>query len=186
MRCVPVLRRFCRPLWDQGLFAKFKPCNRSLSDMGHVGDFKNQLKVSPVAGAAGIPVSQGTKSPWESIKDPSGGPGYYYWNKETNETTPIGAPKPAHWVEVSSGEAADSPTYWWDPESNSTTALGAPKPHHSQITPAAHQQVQVKAQTSPTYSGAQRPSTFGGMMKTYVLLGVGVSLGSILVRMLLG
>ena len=33
-------------------------------------------------------------SPWQPVKDPAGSGQTYYWNKETNETTPLGAPKP--------------------------------------------------------------------------------------------
>ncbi|CAE8666568.1 unnamed protein product, partial [Polarella glacialis] len=67
------------------------------------------------------------------VKDASGQA--YWWNKQSNETTALGAPKPGpdRWQEVkdpSSGQA-----YWWNKETNQTTAIGAAKP--SSLAPAA-------------------------------------------------
>ena len=155
---------------------------RSFAEMGHSGDFKNQIKVAPAAAAGSTAISGNIigdpKSPWQPTKDPNGGPGVYYWNTDTNETTSVGAPKPAHWVEVHND---NNISYWWNPETNSTTAVGAPKPHHSQI--VAH-----TAGDTGGGLGAQQvgTSTFGGMMKTYVLLGVGVACGSMVVRAVFG
>jgi len=150
---------------------------RGFSDAGHSGDFRTQLR-APQAISSEIQanVKGDTKNPWELVKDPSGS-GNYYWNTATNETTPVNAPRPAHWVEVRSDISSGSLTYWWNPENNSTTALGAPKPHYTQITANP---------PLPGGSGTHAPLGTGGIMKTYFIVGIGVALGGILVRAVLG
>lgn len=105
------------------------------------------------------------KSPWVPVKDPNNSALVYYWNKETNETTAVGQPKPVHWVEIAD-PAGSSLTYWWNPDNNQTTALGEPKPTTSLAIPTQPQQ-QVYQQLPP--------QTLGGAMKTYFALGAGMS-----------
>lgn len=165
---------------------------RSFAEMGHAGDFRSPNQLAPAApmgstSLSGVVVGE-TKSPWQATKDPKGGPGVYYWNTLTNETTPVGVPKPAHWVEVKSDpSAANSQSYWWNPESNSTTQLGAPKPHYSLMTvQPSQQQQQHHHHHQQQVMGGEHHQTFGGMMKTYILLGVGVAVGGMAVRALFG
>lgn len=64
--------------------------------------------------------------PWTEARDAQGQS--YWWNKQTNETTAIGVPKPAwpdSWEEV---KDASGQSYWWNKQTNQTTAVGAPKP----------------------------------------------------------
>jgi hypothetical protein len=154
--------------------------HRAFADVGHAGDYKNQIQQqAPAASSSALAgtVIGNPKSPWVATKDPKGGAGLYYWNTETNETTPVGVPKPAHWVEVRSDKGGTSLSYWWNPENNATTAIGAPKPHYGQM---------MVASQSVGGVGDHQPMTFGGMMKTYVLLGVGVAFGGMAVRAILG
>eukprot|EP00811_Abedinium_folium_P008298 NODE_17667_length_932_cov_2.366460.p1 GENE.NODE_17667_length_932_cov_2.366460~~NODE_17667_length_932_cov_2.366460.p1 ORF type:complete len:254 (+),score=77.63 NODE_17667_length_932_cov_2.366460:84-845(+) len=72
---------------------------------------------------------------WKEVKDDKSGQSYW-WNKETNETTALGAPKPGRrdpWEAVT--DPSTGQIYWWNKETNQTTALGAPKP--SALAPAA-------------------------------------------------
>eukprot|EP00971_Amphidinium_carterae_P085471 1690913-Amphidinium_carterae.1 len=63
---------------------------------------------------------------WEEVSDKATSQ-RYWWNKRTNETTALGAPKPGPnpWQEV---KDASGQSYWWNKETNATTAVGAPKP----------------------------------------------------------
>lgn len=67
------------------------------------------------------------KDEWIAVPGPKDTNLIYYWNPKTNETTPLGSPKPRNWVEVKGPEGSGK-SYWWDPETNDTTPLGAPKP----------------------------------------------------------
>ena len=111
--------------------------------------------------------------PWKEVKDPKGSSLTYWWNPETNETTPLGSPRPAVWVEVKDPQGSEM-TYWWNPDTNQTTALGAPRPSS---VPASYSQSLF---TNP------QPVSFGQSMKLYLLTGFGVSMGFILIRLLLG
>lgn len=118
-----------------------------------------------------------TKSPWVAVQDPKGSPLSYYWNKDTNETTALGAPKPQFWAEVKDPNGSEL-TYWWNPDTDETTALGAPKP----MSTAAMQQYQQQQLQIPYNNQYQQqfqsppPQTFGSTIKTYFALGLGMSL----------
>ena len=119
-----------------------------------------------------------TKSPWVEQKDPAGSSLTYFWNTKTNETTPLGALRPQHWVEVRENPDSDL-TYWWNPETNQTTALGAPDP-------SKFQQSLQNVQYQPRFTVNQAPVTLWGSMKTYFILGIGLTLGMSAVRIILG
>lgn len=133
---------------------------------------------------------QSLKSPWIAVKDPNGSTQSYYWNQETNETTPLGAPRPRHWVEVNDPNGSLL-TYWWDPDTNQTTALGASKPgtgtnttalvnvNNTDSTPAPIQPFQA-------FQQVQQPMTLGNSMRMYFTLGVGMTVGAVIVRAILG
>ena len=107
------------------------------------------------------------QNPWVEQKDPNGSALTYFWNPETNETTPLGSAKPRHWIEVKDPNGSGL-TYWWDRETKVTTALGAPKPH-------------FLAEHSPTpvvtpFDINQPPQTLGSAMKSSFMWGAGISL----------
>lgn len=93
-----------------------------------------------------IPLSTVTDNPWKEQKDPNGSNMTYFWNSSTNEVTPLGSPRPRHWVSVE--DKATGGRYWWDPESNETTAINAPKPPL----------VSVRPNTSVTFPQPMPPS----------------------------
>ncbi|GAB5364977.1 hypothetical protein AAMO2058_001016700 [Amorphochlora amoebiformis] len=68
---------------------------------------------------------------WVAVKDNQSG-GIYWWNKDNNETTEVGAPKPVTfsirdpWVEVK--DEKSGMIYYWNQLTDETTALGEPKP----------------------------------------------------------
>jgi hypothetical protein len=103
------------------------------------------------------------KTPWVEVKDSQKSGLVYYWNRETNETTALGAPKPQHWVELRDPNGSEL-TYWWNPETNQTTSLGVPKPNTIQINSQFNQ-----------YQSISQPQSLGSRMKTYFALGIGVS-----------
>lgn len=116
-----------------------------------------------------------TENPWVEQSDPNGSGMRYYWNRQTNETTPLGYPKPIHWVEVDAPDGSGR-TYWWDPETNTTTPVGATKPSIYRDT-ALMTQAQPSVPTHYDPSQAPYPpQTLGSSMKTYFGLGVGMSL----------
>ena len=132
------------------------------------------LKRALVVKKVGAVPVEATKSPWVETKDPNGSNLTYYWNTETNETTPLGSTKPNHWIEVKSDEGL----YWWNPETEETTALGAPRP------PLFGQILQS---SSNNYNQLNPPpQTLGSSMKTYFLLGIGMTAGITLVRLAIG
>lgn len=112
------------------------------------------------------------KSAWVTQKDPKGTGLSYYWNTETNETTALGAPKPAEWLEV---QTEGGQSYFWNPETDETTALGAPKP------PSVAQVYSALPFTRP-----QQQQSLGGSMLTYLTLGFGMTIGMLAVRIALG
>ena len=132
------------------------------------------LKRAIVVKKVGAVPVETTKSPWVETKCPDGSNSTYYWNTETNETTPLGSAKPEHWIEVKSDEGL----YWWNPETEETTALGAPRP------PIFRQSLQ----NSSNYSNQFKPppQTLGSSMKTYFFLGIGMTAGITLVRLAIG
>ena len=111
------------------------------------------------------------KNPWTEVPDPKGSNLTYWWNKETNETTSVGEPRPHYWIEQKDPSGSNL-TYWWNPETNETTALGASRPSHSHIQP-------LHEPSSSSYS-------FGGMMLQGLTMGAGVSLAFVFVRFLFG
>jgi hypothetical protein len=117
-------------------------------------------------------------NPWTEVKDKKTAL-VYYWNPQTNETTPVGASKPRHWAEVKDPNGSEL-TYWWDPESNETTTLGAPKPS-SNAYPAAS-----TAAPPPFQNVVYQPQSFGSAIKTYFFLGAGLTCGIVLVRSIIG
>lgn len=131
-----------------------------------------------------VPVKQGTTiqqikhNPWQEVKDPNGGPLSYWWNPETNQTTPLGAPRPAIWIEQKDPSGNTDLTYWWNPESGETTPLGAEYPivpiHSQQITPG------------PTPFHRQPQTSVGGGMMQMVMLGFGFAAAFGVVRIFLG
>jgi hypothetical protein len=115
-------------------------------------------------------------NPWVRTKDPNGTDSYYYWNPLTNETTPLGSPKPQHWVEVK--DINTSSTYWWNVETNETTPLGAAKPSALPTT---------NAYSSPFVQSQQQPrQTLTSSMGSYFVMGFGMTLGIVMVRFFLG
>lgn len=94
--------------------------------------FARRVGAKPAA-ASNVPAP--AVDDWQEVPDNASGKSYW-WNKKTNETTPLGAPKPGPdpWEQVkdSSGQH-----YWWNKQTNQTTALGAPKPSAVQPPPEA-------------------------------------------------
>lgn len=134
------------------------------------------------------------KNPWIAQKDPAGSGLIYYWNTRTNETTALGAARPAHWIEVDD-PAGSSLTYWWNPETNETTALGAVKPTQaitgSEINtvirrPMPFGGIMHQQQQQQQAFQQQQPVSLGKSMSMYFTLGVGMTLGMVMVRMILG
>lgn len=129
-------------------------------------------------GSTGIVDNSKITNPWVECKDPAGSNQVYFWNKETNETTPLGSPRPSHWIAITDPNAYPNKpalTYWWNPETNQTTALGAPRPSS------------LPAQFTGNNTFYQStPQTLGQSMTSYFVIGVGVSLGFALVRVMLG
>ncbi len=120
---------------------------------------------------------QAVISPWVACPDPAGSQMMYYWNQETNETTPVGSSKPLNWVEVED-PAGSEKTYWWNPETNSTTALGEPRPPSSLTAYQQQKTMEYYRQQQMTYG---QPTTLGGAMKTYFMLGIGLTMGMAMV-----
>jgi hypothetical protein len=110
-------------------------------------------------------------NPWKEVKDPNGSNLTYWWNTETQQTTALGQPRPAHWVEVYDQDSKLS--YWWNPETNQTTALGAINPNSSNnfILMQPHQQM---------------PTSPGNYLLRLVALGFSLSFSMILVRVMFG
>eukprot|EP01041_Mallomonas_annulata_P007403 gene7403-15122_t len=107
---------------------------------------------------------------WMEVMDPKGSGKSYWWNKKTNETTVLGAPKPENWKELKDPAGSDL-TYWWNPETNATTALGQAPPYRELYKPVF-----------PINSSRYQPQSFGGVMMYSMALGFGVSLAFTFVR----
>lgn len=120
-----------------------------------------------------------SQNPWVAVQDPKGSSLVYYWNKETNETTALGAPKPPHWVSVKDPNGS-ALVYWWNPDTDETTALGAPKPTMAIQLQVQPQQLQVPP-AQQVYTEPPR-ETLGSAMKSYFALGVGMTLAFAMVR----
>jgi hypothetical protein len=138
---------------------------------------------------------QATESPWKKQPDPAGSGQFYYWNTETDETTPLNSPKPQHWVSVSDPNGSGA-SYWWNPETNETSSLGAEKPHMygglTQIptqTTVVVNQVRTdagfmrSAQHVQQYQQVQ-PQTLGRSMLSYAAWGAGLTFAIAFVRSL--
>lgn len=94
--------------------------------------FARRVGAKPAA-ASNVPAP--AVDDWQEVPDNASGKSYW-WNKKTNETTPVGAPKPGPdpWEQV---KDASGQHYWWNKQTNQTTALGAPKPSAVQPPPEA-------------------------------------------------
>ncbi len=115
--------------------------------------------------------AQSIENPWKEVKDKSSG-GKYYWNTRTNETTPIGAERPEHWIELDDPSGKSDLTYWWNPESKKTTSLGHQKPGSiSSIAPA------------PQYGTLQQQQPSGIMQ--CVVLGFSFTAAFLIIKVLL-
>lgn len=55
----------------------------------HIPDEKSRQQLAALAHNA---------NPWTRVMDPNGSGDAYWWNQRTNETTALGAPKPAIWL----------------------------------------------------------------------------------------
>ena len=82
-------------------------------------------------------ITRNLSDQWTAVQDKETG-GVYYWNRSTNETTAVGAPKPGTrdtasrqaWIPVQ--DKATGGIYHWNPSTNETTAVGAPNPDEQQ------------------------------------------------------
>lgn len=117
--------------------------------------------------------AEATKSPWVETKDPNGSHLTYYWNTKTNETTALGSARPEHWIEVKSDEGL----YWWNPETQETTAIGALQPPSF---------TQISNSNSNYNHFNPPPQTLGSSMKTYFFLGIGMTVGITIVKLIIG
>lgn len=115
-----------------------------------------------------VNLGDSVNNPWQQARDPQGQ--IYWWNPITNETTPVGSIKPAHWVEVSDPNGT-SKTYWWNPETNQTTQLGAPRPPSI---PILFQEVEF-----------EKPS-LGKVLVRSAVIGGGLTLGLMLAMSIFG
>lgn len=145
------------------------------------------------------------KNPWKAQEDPEGSGKIYYWNTETDETTALGAPRPAHWVSVRDPNGSGL-VYWWNPETNETTAVGAPKPnsHNNHIAAIVDNNVNhVNNKSNPTTSRSimpfgnriqqyqppqqpDQPQTVGRSMVTFFTWGMGMTFAMVAVRAIMG
>lgn len=144
----------------------YKMQRKHLSDMGG-GDFRTPLVTSVAKPPPGKTINiyqvDDTKNPWEAVRSDEG---VYYWNKITDETTPIGGARPDHWVERSDPSGQTQLTYWWNPDTDATTALGAMNP--SLGNHRSHGQTAVPTQT------------FGSSLSTYAIMGGACGIASML------
>lgn len=69
------------------------------------------------------PLPPANVGPWKRVKDERSA-GHYWWNPQTNATTPVGAPKPDAWVRV----VSEGGGYFWNKHDGITTSVGEPLP----------------------------------------------------------
>jgi hypothetical protein len=149
-------------------------CNKLVSvSFRHLSSRKNKIVLKSSLDTLSV-----VKSPWKELPDPNGSHLTYFWNKETNEATQLGAVKPKNWLQVKDPNGSEL-LYWWDPESDETTALGTAKPHWNGS-------IQQQQPPNPFPVRNEAPMTFGRSMKVYFTLGVGMTLGMCVVRMIFG
>jgi hypothetical protein len=149
--------------------------------------------------------STATENPWKEQKDPKGSNMTYFWNTSTNEVTPLGSPKPGHWVSVD--DKATGGKYWWNPDTNETTVVNAPKPPHMVAVRSDTSMPAVSSMhtsiTDPRQSYAVAPQkmvppfpppsahhypqpTFKQTIISYTMWGFGLTTAMIAVRAVLG
>ena len=140
-----------------------------------ISDFKNkntkESKIVTITQNLPQTTTSAYSSPWQAVKDPKGSSLVYYWNSTTNETTALGAPKPAVWL-MQTDPKGSGQIYYWNPETQETTALGAPNPNY--------------VSNGKQFQQISQPQTLGGSMITYLGLGLGLGLGVALVRIMIG
>ena len=157
-----------------------------LSDMGTgSGDFRRPLSINVIepteVNSTGLSNSNidDTKNPWEVVKNEEG---IYYWNKHTNETTPVGAGRPEHWVERSDPSGQTQLTYWWNPDTDATTALGTMNPNVGNSNLQTRNFNQSASNNNPMSN--QPTQSLGSSLKTYAIMGGAMAVGSMLIRSL--
>ena len=123
--------------------------------------------------------------------------GVYWWNRESDETTEIGASKPSEeisssksslittserdeWIEVK--DPATDGVYYWNKATNQTTPVGVSKPSGSVYYPPLSPQ---RGFTNFDNNQKETP-TFGQQLLSLVIWGFGMSIGISIIRMLLG
>ena len=180
--------------------------NRSVTVTSMIPGIFHRLSSAP-HGAMFLSTSKSNdphKSPWVARKDPEGSGRIYYWNTETNETTPLDAARPAHWVQLPDPEKSGL-KYWWNPETNETTPLGAERPAANGIllpvqrfeststTPTVNTNKSVlpfgQSSRIQEYKQQQQqmpPPTLGRSMVTFFTWGVGMTMAMVAVRAVLG
>jgi hypothetical protein len=61
---------------------------------------RNFARVPKRSSRAGAGAVESSVDPWVAVKDPEGSGRIYWWNKRTDETTPLDAPKPGSEISV--------------------------------------------------------------------------------------
>eukprot|EP00808_Paulinella_micropora_P015035 g65038.t1 len=182
------LRHFRRPQFVQRGFplsTQSQHIHRSFWNWGS-SSTPETAKASP-PGPKAPPPAMRDDDPWEEVKDAASGKSYW-WNKETDETTVLGAPKPTGnsavvtadpWKEVK--DPATGQSYWWNQITDETTPLGAPKPQ-----PRAPAPQPGGPGGAPLQQQQQGGPGLGGVLMEGMAFGVGSSIAHRAVDSVLG